>query len=352
MATNHKKYILSTGTHYISNSGSDERGQYHGGAAGDQTGKEWVLKKWYSRPWTCVLRWPDVNVATLIAQLAIDAALNERIGYDQYQRDTFWREAKKVGYLPAKIRTACEEDCTAGVNGVVHCAAWLLDIQALKAIPETGIRSGNMRSKYKAAGFQVLTESKYLKSGDYLLPGDILLYDNHHGATNVTKGKKASYTYRDVLGELEKYKGKTEPVITGLRRGDEGEAVKAMQQLLLKWDAHCLPEYGADGDFGGETEKAVKAFQKAAKLEQSGIYDPATGKALKQKVLGAVEITGGSLNVRSAPGYDTRILGTVHKGDRLVYQGEVRVAEGRDWYLVEFDNRNGWVSSKYAVLAE
>ena len=41
MGINFDKYILSTGTHYISNSGSDERKQYHGGAAGDQTGHEW-----------------------------------------------------------------------------------------------------------------------------------------------------------------------------------------------------------------------------------------------------------------------------------------------------------------------
>ena len=37
---NYKKYILSTGTHYISNSGSDENGAYHGGKAGDQSGHE------------------------------------------------------------------------------------------------------------------------------------------------------------------------------------------------------------------------------------------------------------------------------------------------------------------------
>ena len=40
------KYIMSTGTHYISNSGKDENGTYHGGKAGDQSGHEWGLKKW------------------------------------------------------------------------------------------------------------------------------------------------------------------------------------------------------------------------------------------------------------------------------------------------------------------
>ena len=211
--TDYTKYILSGGTHYISNSGSDENGAYHGGKAGDQNGKEWRLRSWYNRPWSCVLRWPDVDVGTLIAQLGIDAALNDKIGYDQYQRDSFWKEVRKVGYLPAKIKTACEEDCTAGVNGLVHCAGYLLDIDALKGIPETGIRSGNMRKAYSKAGFRVLTESKYLKSGDYLLPGDILLYENHHAATNVTCGKKvrSGYDYHDVIEHPEDYRPKPKP---------------------------------------------------------------------------------------------------------------------------------------------
>lgn len=348
MSTNYRKYILSTGTHYIANSGSDESGKYHGGQAGDQTGKEFCLRSWYKRPWTCVLRFPDIRVATLIAQLGIDAALNDKIGYDQYQRDSFWKQLKKVGYLPSKITVACEEDCTAGVNAIVHAAAYLLGIDALKAIPESGVRSTNMRKHFSAAGFQVLTESKYLTKTDYLLPGDILLYDNHHGATNVTAGKKVTYTYTDVIGPF--IKGAAP--VDGLNKGDTGSAVEAMQKLLLKWRPDCLPECGADGDFGAETEKAVKAFQKEAGLKASGIYDAATEKALKEKVYGKVEITGGSLNVRSAPGYDTKVLGTVHKGDVLVYQGEVRQAEGKDWYLVIFNGQNAWVSSKYARLVE
>lgn len=41
LSATHSKYINSTGTHYISNSDSDENGAYRGRQAGDQTGKEW-----------------------------------------------------------------------------------------------------------------------------------------------------------------------------------------------------------------------------------------------------------------------------------------------------------------------
>lgn len=206
MAKKHKDYILSTGTHYISNSGSDENKQYHGGKAGDQTGKEWCLKAWYNRPWTCVLRWREIDVGTLIAQLAIDAALNDKIGYDQYQRTTYWAQLKNVGYLPAKITVACEEDCTAGVSSNVRAAGYLLGIESLQKIPICSSR--NMRAEFKKAGFIVLTDAKYLTGGNYLLPGDTLLYDNHHAATNVTKGKLVAYEFHDVLANLESHQEK------------------------------------------------------------------------------------------------------------------------------------------------
>ena len=49
-----------------------------------------------------------------------------------------------------------------------------------------------MRAAYKAAGFEILTESKYLTSDAYLLNGDILLNDNAHTAVNLTDGSKIS----------------------------------------------------------------------------------------------------------------------------------------------------------------
>ena len=348
----YKKYILSTGTHYISNSGSDENKSSHGGKAGDQTGKEWQLRSWYNRPWTCVLRWPDPNVGTLMAQLSIDAALNDKIGYDQWQRDTYWKELQKVGYLPAKITAPCEEDCTAGVNANVHACGYLLDIPALKNIKETGIRSGNMRGAYKAAGFKVLTDRKYLTSGDYLLPGDVLLYENHHAAANVTVGKavRSDYTYHDVIDNLDEYRdGGYKPGDRPLKKGCEGDDVKQVQLALLSL-GYSLPKYGADGDFGSETEKAVKAWQK-----DNGM--PETGMLSKDDVIrlcGAgreVEITGQSVNVRAAPSLSGRDIGTVHKGDRLPYGGETKADDrGIDWYLIEYDNGNGWVSAKYARI--
>ena len=53
----------------------------------------------------------------------------------------------------------------------------------------------NMRSALKTAGFDILTDSKYLKSDAYLLAGDILLNDNAHAAINVTNGVYGDTSY-------------------------------------------------------------------------------------------------------------------------------------------------------------
>ncbi len=173
----------------ISNCGKDENGRYHGGQAGDQTGGEWAIIPWYDRPWSCVLRHPDATVRQLIADLARKAALNPNVGYDQDDRYTYWYALKDAGYDPEKIDVKCEADCSSGIAGNVKAAGYILGRQELQAV-SIYMYTGNERAVLSSAGFEVLTGSKYLDSDDYLLPGDILLYDGHHTATNLDYGKE------------------------------------------------------------------------------------------------------------------------------------------------------------------
>lgn len=173
----------------ISNCGSDENGKYHGGKAGDNTGKEWRIRTWYDRPWNCVLRHPNPDVRNLLSEMSIDAANNDMVGYDQWQRYTYWEELVKAHYIPKNIKTACETDCSAGVMSNVRGVGYRLGIKELQNVPIT--TTDYMRKELKKAGFEVLTDKKYLKSDDYLLPGDILLNDKSHTAVNVSRGTKA-----------------------------------------------------------------------------------------------------------------------------------------------------------------
>lgn len=174
----------------ISNSGSDENGKYHGGKAGDQTTNEWRLRTWYDRPWNCVLRHPSYKVANLLSDMSIEAANNDHIGYDQWERKTYLKELKKVGYVPSKITVNCEADCSAGVVANTIGVGYRLGDPKLQAIPDDTYTE-NMRARFKAAGFTVLTEKKYLISDNYLQPGDILLNDKKHTCVNVSSGKYA-----------------------------------------------------------------------------------------------------------------------------------------------------------------
>lgn len=60
-----------------------------------------------------------------------------------------------------------------------------------------------------------------------------------------------------------------------LSRGDSGEQVRALQQLLIVKGYPC-GQAGADGAFGAETDGAVRRFQKQQGLDTDGIVGAAT----------------------------------------------------------------------------
>lgn len=319
------KYINSTGTHYISNSGSDENGAYSGGQAGDQTGKEWRMRDWYNRPWTCVLRYPDQKVALKLAQLAIDAALNDHVGYDQSQNRTYLAQLKTMGWEPSRITVNCEADCSAGVCANVTAAGYLLGIKALQN--HTGTYTGNMRSALTKAGFKLLTDSKYLTSGDYLLPGDILLNDGHHTATNVTIGKrvKADWNPGTIL-PVEP--DEPAPVVTKYYRVRKSWAEKSSQIgafTVFQNAKNCVdtnPGYAAFDDSGNQVYPAVE----------------------KSFTPYLVKVSIDDLNYRKGPSTSYASWGYIPVGVYTI------VDEQDGWGLLKAyaDQRNGWISLAYA----
>ena len=261
----------------ISNCGHDENGRWSGGQAGDQTGTEWQIIPWYNRPWNCVLRYPDAKVRQAIADMATKAANNDKIGYDQSQRNTYWTQLVKANYDPSKIKVACETDCSKGVIDNVRAVGYVKNISALKNLQAT--YTGDMRVGFKAAGFEVLTESKYLTSDAYLLPGDILLNDSHHTATNLTKGSRATtITSKPATPAMTVCNVTLYRLSTGMNHSQ----VKTVQRLLkaLNYKGKDGNTLGVDGDFGSNTDYAVRSFQKAKKLSVDGMVGHYTWQAL------------------------------------------------------------------------
>lgn len=259
----------------ISNSGSDENGGYKYGKAGDQSGREWYIRNWYkySSGWNCVLRHPDANVRATIAHLAILSAQNDKIGYDQSNRDSYWQELKKVGFDPSKISKAVESDCSAGVIAIVKATGYLLDRDELKNIDAT--YTGNMRSALSKVGFDVLTASKFTTTDDYLVAGDILLNDIHHTCIAVSNGIYSGVKTDVNIPTTDKEDYEMLPL---LKRGSKGRAVKVLQ-IMLGFTGDDV-----DGSFGQQTLNAVIAKQKEAfpndKNEWDGEVGPKTWKYL------------------------------------------------------------------------
>lgn len=247
----------------ISNSGHDENGRYAGGTAGDQGG-EWTIIPWYSRPWNCVLRHPDEKVRKEIARLSRAAAVNDKIGYDQNQRDSYWGKLQAAGYEPSRITTACEADCSAGVIANTKAAGYLLGNSSLKTISAT--YTGNMRSAYKAAGFAILTAQKYLATDNYLLEGDILLNDAYHTAVNLTDGKYASeerpqQTISPVAPD--EFTGECQIPAHTFLVGAKHPEIKTIQRLLNArgYKGADGKTLSVDGHLGQNTAYAIKTFQ-------------------------------------------------------------------------------------------
>ena len=142
-------------------------GKISGDAAGDQNKKEVSTQDYYvhSKGWR-VFRAKDASKRKLIADAMRAACKNDKIGYDQSQRNTLYNLAAKVGFDPAKVTTACETDCSALVR--VCCA--------YAGIKMSDFNTSSQASRLLASGaFTELTGDKYTKQSAYLAEGDILV---------------------------------------------------------------------------------------------------------------------------------------------------------------------------------
>lgn len=174
----------------IAHASIDENKKASGGKAGDQTTKEVCIREWYSKPWNVLIRFNDDTMANRLADCMEMAARNDNIGYDQSQRNTLLREARKHNYDVSKVDVPCETDCSALVS--VACM--------YAGIPESALTlngncatTRNLRAILKATGeVAIYTTLQYLAMTDRLKRGDILLKEGSHVAVVVSTGETLS----------------------------------------------------------------------------------------------------------------------------------------------------------------
>lgn len=257
----------------VSNCGHDENNRYSGGKAGDQSGTEWYLIPWYQYSnggWNYVLRWKDNEIANLFADLAIEAAQNDLVGYDQRQRNTFWTQLQAAGYRPSKIKVACETDCSKGTIDLIRAVGYLKGIADLQKCSAT--YTGDMMNWFRSAAgkkyFDILT-GNHLTDPGVAKRGDINLNTAHHVNITVDNGENAG-------AETNQKEGVYMFEVGMVQVGSIGNDVKLLQQLL------CYHGYGlaVDGDFGSVTKSAVMEYQKKNGLVVDGIVGEQTWKSL------------------------------------------------------------------------
>ena len=171
----------------IGHASIDERGKINGGAAGDSTGGEVFIREWYNGKWNVVLRPKKAIIAEKSAKACEAACSNNKIGYDQYQRNTLYTQAKAVNWDISKIKTACECDC----SSLMHICAMIGG--AKLSYGSNGLCTFNMVKAFVDSGdYEKLTANKYLTSDKFLKRGDILVRESGHTAMVLGNGSNAA----------------------------------------------------------------------------------------------------------------------------------------------------------------
>ena len=147
-----------------------------------------------------------------------------------------------------------------------------------------------------------------------------------------------------------------------LQNGSRGTDVQSLQEQLMKL-GYSLAKYGADGKFGAETEKAVRAFQRKAGLTVDGKYGSLTHDALMDAVSDeeaadtekppvdnekkvAIVSSGGRVNIRCGNGEKYGGITQASAGQRFPY---VATAPN-GWHALEIAGKVGWVSGAFSQV--
>ena len=143
-----------------------------------------------------------------------------------------------------------------------------------------------------------------------------------------------------------------------LRDGDYGADVEELQQRLK---AAGYDPGEIDGEYGPNTEGAVKALQKDAGIAVDGEFGPDSLKALEALEVddgkdeeaedrpasaGNVVVSGGDAYIRTGPGKQYPKAGVAHDGERFTH------ANPDGWVPVLVGGEIRWISGKYAKAVE
>ena len=213
--THHTAMYIGDGK--LIHAAGNERGGATGGKTGDQTGKEICQAKYFNFPWQCVLRYEG----TPHQSPAATASPQGEAFYTVKAGDSFWAIAERELGDGSRYAELAEYNGLT-VNAVIH-------------------------------------------------PGPVLKLPGKGGAGSGPTGASAPTGAQD-----------TESVSVALpvlKKGDKGEAVRALQTLLLNAGID-VGSCGVDGEYGENTWVAVCDLQRKMNVPADGEVKAAEWKAL------------------------------------------------------------------------
>ena len=200
------------------------------------------------------------------------------------------------------------------------CSSALISAWRFAGIPLTCSYTGDMKDDFLAHGFEVVTHEVNLKTGSGLIRGDVLLNEEHHTALYIGEGMEAEASvnekgkatggepgdqtgkeilirpYRNFPWDcVLRYTGGTKPrptvktvnakkiPVPYTSKGCTGAMVVLVQAALNEIDDYDLE---VDGEFGKNTDKAVRSYQKENGLTPSGTVGISTFRQIMRDIGG------------------------------------------------------------------
>lgn len=313
----------------IGHSSINELGKATGGLAGDQTGKEICTRLWYnpSSKWDYVLRPLTNEIAEKSAKFVEDICDNNKVGYNQSDRNSLYKQAKAVNFDGKKIKKACSCDC----SSLMHTSA----IAGGAAIPygSNGLTTRTMVDGFRKSGdYTVLSDEKYLTSDKYLRRGDILVNEGSHTVMALEDGVEAYDMFED---KFEPYVAK---VTTDLNlRNTPSSLYRTNVIVVLPKDTYVSV---IDYSVGYWVKVQLVAYNQ----EYTGYV---SSKYLEQVNISKNEkrhVTAHGLNARAGQGTTHHKIFTMKKNDVFT------VVNKEKWGLILYDNKLGYanVSNAYS----
>lgn len=272
----------------IGHASIDERGRINGGTAGDQTSREVCTREWYAKSWTVMLRPKTLALAEKSAKACEKLCADNKIGYDQYQRNTAHTQLQKYDYDVDKYikkGEKAETDCSAFMT---LCA--IIGGDSKLEYSGNAPATSTMRKAFVDSGmYTAYTDSKYLTSDSYLKRGDILVAEGHHTVMVLSNGSKASnvsastskssststikkYTQKsfitdvkEILGVNTAAKAFEKTVTLSTDCNDNHKLVTPLERYLKAlgyYTGSIEADAGKTPQFGSGLESAVKKYQK------------------------------------------------------------------------------------------